>query len=75
MGYSFTEITRTPNKDGKMEITKKVTKKIVPDVTAQIFWLKNRQPDRWRDKQELGITAEVTVLKPGKVSKPKNAGK
>lgn len=22
-----------------------------PDTTAAIFWLKNRQPDRWRDKQ------------------------
>lgn len=26
-----------------------------PDVTAMIFWLKNRQPDRWRDKPEAGI--------------------
>jgi hypothetical protein len=24
-----------------------------PDVTAQIFWLKNRRSDRWRDKQEV----------------------
>ena len=24
---------------------------VQPDVTAQIFWLKNRRPDRWRDKQ------------------------
>lgn len=23
-----------------------------PDTTAMIFWLKNRQPDRWRDKRE-----------------------
>lgn len=22
------------------------------DVTAQIFWLKNRRPDKWRDKPE-----------------------
>ncbi len=22
------------------------------DTTAQIFWLKNRRPDKWRDKQE-----------------------
>ncbi len=27
-----------------------------PDTTAQIFWLKNRQPGRWRDKQEFGVT-------------------
>ena len=24
---------------------------IPPDTTAQIFWLKNRRPDRWRDRQ------------------------
>jgi hypothetical protein len=23
-----------------------------PDTTAAIFWLKNRQPEKWRDKQE-----------------------
>ena len=25
---------------------------IAPDTTAQIFWLKNRRPDKWRDKVE-----------------------
>lgn len=25
------------------------------NVTAQIFWLKNRRPSEWRDKVELGI--------------------
>ena len=25
---------------------------IPPDTTAQIFWLKNRKPDVWRDKQK-----------------------
>lgn len=25
---------------------------VPPDVTAQIFWLKNRRPDLWRDKHE-----------------------
>lgn len=27
-------------------------KEVVPDVTAQIFWLKNRKPEKWRDKPE-----------------------
>jgi hypothetical protein len=26
-----------------------------PDPTAAIFWLKNRRPKEWRDKQEIGI--------------------
>lgn len=27
--------------------------KIAPDTTAAIFWLKNRKPTDWRDKQEV----------------------
>lgn len=37
----------------ELRLTKKVKKKQAPDTTAQIFWLKNRRPDKWRDKQEL----------------------
>ena len=33
-------------------IKKRVTKKMVlPNVTAQIFWLKNRKPEQWRKEQ------------------------
>jgi hypothetical protein len=32
---------------------KRVIKSQAPDVTAQIFWLKNRQPKEWRDKVEV----------------------
>jgi hypothetical protein len=32
--------------------TKVVTKQVVPDVLACIFWLKNRQPQDWREKSE-----------------------
>lgn len=31
---------------------------IPPDTTAQIFWLKNRRPDKWRDKVDAPITAD-----------------
>ena len=31
-------------------------KHIAPDVTAQIFWLKNRRPDKWRDKPDPVLT-------------------
>lgn len=27
-----------------------------PVPVAAIFWLKNRQPEKWRDKQEIGLT-------------------
>ncbi len=29
-----------------------------PDTTAIIFWLKNRQPEKWRDKQEIDHTSK-----------------
>ena len=46
---------------GKRELitTKKVIKEIPPDTTAQIFWLKNRRPDLWRDKQSMELSGEV----------------
>lgn len=37
---------------------KKVMKTALPDTTAQIFWLKNRKPNRWRDKQDMTMNTE-----------------
>lgn len=33
-----------------------VTKRYPPDTEAIKFWLKNRQPEKWRDKQELEVS-------------------
>ena len=53
LGYEYTETTREYIPElGEMHVTKKVTKQVAPDTTAQIFWLKNRKPQDWRDKQE-----------------------
>ena len=38
--------------------TKTVTKTALPDVTAQIFWLKNRRPDKCREKQDVTVNTE-----------------
>lgn len=35
-----------------------VRKQMPPDTTAAIFWLKNRQPERWRDKQDFEHTGK-----------------
>lgn len=35
---------------------------ISPNVTAQIFWLKNRKPEQWREKQEKVLVTEVEDL-------------
>lgn len=51
LGYEYTEITREYIPElAEMHVTKEVTKQVVPDTTAQIFWLKNRKPEDWRDK-------------------------
>jgi hypothetical protein len=36
-------------------------KAIAGDVTAMIFWLKNRQPDKWRDRHEAAFLGEQAV--------------
>ena len=37
---------------------------IPPQVVAQIFWLKNRRPDKWKDKVEQTVITEVEDLTP-----------
>jgi len=63
-GYSYTEITKEMvfdplTKTSSLEVTKEVIKEVQPDVTAQIFWLKNRKPKEWRDKQELEHSGDL----------------
>ena len=36
--------------------------KVAPDTTAAIFWLKNRDPEKWRDKQEVEHGGAVTLV-------------
>ncbi len=40
----------------------KTTKHVAPDVTAQIFWLKNRKPEQWRDVKKTEVSGVVRTL-------------
>lgn len=52
-GYDVVEVKEEySDKDGK-KVTKTV-RHIPPDVGAAAFWLKNRKPNEWRDKREIG---------------------
>lgn len=82
LGYEYTETTkeRILQKDEngrplvdihgipcyKMVVTKTVKKEVAPDTTAQIFWLKNRKPNEWRDKRDIehsgSISNEVNIV-------------
>ena len=49
LGYEYEEVKK--KFEGGVMTERTVTKKeVIPDTTAQIFWLKNRKPDKWRDK-------------------------
>jgi hypothetical protein len=48
------KLEKTPDSQIQKDQYKKkvVTKELAPDSIAGMFWLKNRQPENWRDKQE-----------------------
>lgn len=62
IGYDVEEVEIID--DGKRIRTKTTRKHIPGDVTAQIYWLKNRKPDVWRDKRETTVSADVEDLSP-----------
>ena len=79
VGYSYVETTTDfelidtgkVDEDGKPVMEKKiksvrsVKKEMAPDVGAAAFWLKNRRPDRWREKREEQIqvsSADYSLL-------------
>jgi len=56
------EVTEVEVRDDGKKKVKRVTKKhIPPDTTAQIFWLKNRQSELWRDKPTVENSAQEAV--------------
>ena len=79
VGYGYVETTRELQAENgeytdeeseisiqTLVVTKKVNKHMAPDVTAQIFWLKNRKPQRWSDMKEIehrieDITKPLTI--------------
>ena len=42
-------------------IKTKLIKHYPPDTTAGIFWLKNRRPKDWRDKQEIEHSGQIIL--------------
>lgn len=60
LGYSHPE-DKVLSKDGVHTDTVRIEKHYPPDPTACIFWLKNRQKDNWRDKQEIDVNDKRSV--------------
>lgn len=57
IGYEAPEIV-TASFQGQITDTLEVVKHYPPDTTAAIFWLKNRQSQQWRDKNQTEVTGE-----------------
>lgn len=59
LGYEYKEVTEEITQTGEGENAvqikhrKEVTKHIPPNAAALIFALKNRRPDKWRDKTDI----------------------
>lgn len=61
LGEEWTEVkTRRDAKGNILEITT-TKKKLAGSTTAQIFWLKNRDPKDWRDVQAREHSGEINV--------------
>ena len=61
LGYTITIKEERLDKDGCVHTLEKDVH-IPPDTTAQIFWLKNRQVKKWRDKVEIADNDAINKL-------------
>lgn len=69
LGYTYVEETKEIVEDeftgsAELKVVKSVTKHVAPDVTAQIFWLKNRKPEEWKnDPHKVKIDKELLKIR------------
>ncbi len=61
LGYEYEEV-REKYESGVLTERTVTKKEVVADTTAQIFWLKNRKPDKWRDKPNYEDSSELDRL-------------
>lgn len=60
LGYSH-KATKFFCIDGNI-ISEEYIEHYPPDPTSMIFWLKNRKPKQWRDKQEVEHSGEIKTI-------------
>lgn len=59
MGYEHESVKIVADANTGKELTVPFTEHYPPDTTAGIFWLKNRRPTEWRDKQAIEHSGTV----------------
>ena len=66
-GYKTKEVVRERRLDPVtrqqvLVVVKEIEREVAPDTAAQVFWLKNRKPEVWRDKREVENTAPTNTF-------------
>lgn len=65
LGYTVTErqieyySPLSPDETPRVKTIKEIKRHIPADITASIFWLMNRMPDRWKDKKRLEVSGKI----------------
>ena len=71
VGYQYEEVTKERQEsESEKRIAKVVIKEVLPDTTAQIFYLTNRAPDKWKDRRALVQNTVINNPKEGKRKDP-----
>jgi len=60
-GFAYNETTQEVDKEGKMAIVRKVRKYFPPDIASIKHWQVNRDPEKWKDRQNIDLSASVAT--------------
>lgn len=60
VGYSCPD-TKFATFEGKITDQKEYIKHYPPDPVSGIFWLKNRNPEKWRDKIDVAHSGDINI--------------
>jgi hypothetical protein len=69
IGYDFDTVKVFRDKNGKPALSEPYIEHIPPDVEACKWWLRNRRPDRWRDKIEVEQRSSMADRSPEEIKR------
>ena len=60
-GYKITEVKVEEDQEGRKKTTK-TTREVTADTRAQMYWLNNRNPNRWKNKSKVEVEVNDSPL-------------
>lgn len=60
-GYTITEVKVEEDREGRKRTTK-TTREVPADTRAQMYWLNNRNPNRWKNKTKVEVEVNDSPL-------------